>query len=222
MQKIDLTGERFGRLTAIEEAPKVVYGKGTKTRWYCRCDCGRTTIATSNNLREGRIISCGCAKKDNAHKTHGLSNSRLFSIWENMKARCKYSSVECFKHYGGRGITVCPEWDDSFINFYNWAVQNGYDDKLTIDRIDVNGNYEPSNCRWITMKEQSVNRRGSIKVIFHEKEIPIVQLVKEVGIKYATLLFHYHKKDLEQYIEGRLGNNGIKSKTSIATLSDRI
>lgn len=218
MQKIDLIGERFGRLTVIEEAPKVVYGKATKIRWYCRCDCGRTTITTSNNLRSGRIVSCGCNKnKDNHHRTHGLSNSRLFSIWENMKSRCKNSSVKCFKHYGGRGITVCPEWDNSFMSFYNWAVQNGYDDDLTIDRIDANGNYEPSNCRWVTQTEQIRNRRESIKVIFHGKEIPIALLAEEVGVKYTTLLFHYHKKDLEKYIEGRLENNGIKSETSIAT-----
>ncbi len=158
-EMIDLTGQRFGRLTVVER-----HGKGTDGHalWLCVCECGETTIAASNDLTLGKKKSCGCLRKQinsTIHKTHGKKNTKLYYVWQRMKQRCHYPKSKDFSFYGGRGITVCEEWKNNFQAFYDWAMSNGYFDGLTLDRIDVNGNYEPSNCRWVTMKVQCNNRR---------------------------------------------------------------
>ncbi|MGX5476015.1 AP2 domain-containing protein [Bacillus toyonensis] len=154
MRKIDLTGQRFNRLFVLQEAGK---NKHRQILWLCKCDCGNKKTVPGYDLRHDKIKSCGCMQYAATTK-HGQKGTRLYKIWEDMKRRCNNSNASSYRHYGGRGIKVCEEWNE-FIPFYNWAKESGYKDTLTIDRINVNGNYEPSNCRWATKKQQSRNQR---------------------------------------------------------------
>lgn len=157
----DLTGQKFGKLLVQERTGS---NKNRDAMWKCLCDCGKETTVSSRYLRSGRIKSCGCLRHKLTpadYTVHGQRFTRLYRIWLGMKARCNIPSSTSFPYYGARGITVCPEWANSFEVFWKWAVANGYQDGLSIDRINVDGNYEPSNCRWATAKEQRHNRRDS-------------------------------------------------------------
>lgn len=163
---IDLTGQKFGRLTVIKKVGIDKYGKSI---WLCKCDCGNEKEVKSDNLRRGVTKSCGCYNIDmlkrrdktqisNLNKKHGKYKTRLYRIWQAMKERCYNPNRWNYDKYGGKGIVVCDEWRNDFMNFYNWAMANGYNDNLSIDRIDNNGNYEPSNCRWTDCCMQGYNR----------------------------------------------------------------
>ena len=158
-KKIDLTGQRFGRLIVLRDTGKRCW---RYVVWLCRCDCGKLVEVLSNNLKLGRTKSCGCLQKEiMAAKLfkHGDScggkESRLYRTWVNMKSRCYYPKSINYKRYGGRGIKICKEWKNNYMMFKNWALANGYQDNLTIDRIDSGGNYCPENCRWLTLSENS-------------------------------------------------------------------
>ena len=187
----DLTGQRFGFLTVIK---RIANSKSGRIRYLCRCDCGNYKEVQANHLVNGKIISCGCFRVLSARiqeTTHGLSNSRIYKIFSNMKKRCYNKNNQDYKHYGGRGITICEEWKSDFMNFYNWAMVNGYDECLSIDRIDVNGNYEPNNCRWITMEEQHYNTRKVIKINHNGVSYTLLQISKLLGLSKRMVYYYY-------------------------------
>lgn len=184
---IDLTGQRFGRLTVLERSP--VDRKAGHAMWLCQCDCGKVCVTDSYALRHGLTKSCGCRMTEyqHIHGKHNLSRSRLYSIWCSMKARCNRPHNVAYKYYGGRGIHIFSEWENSFESFYNWALQAGYHVDLTIDRIDVNGDYCPQNCRWVDRLEQSRNRRCIRFLTYQGETRPLWEWVELTGIPYSLL-----------------------------------
>ena len=204
----DLTGMVFGRLTVVGLANEK---KRNKAMWLCRCECGNTITAQSILLKKSKVRSCGCIRI-----THNLGHSRIYKIWHGMMERCYKSSSTQFHHYGMRGITVCEEWHD-VTNFYQWAVQNGYEDKLSIERKDVNGNYEPDNCIWIPRPEQALNRRTTRNITIDGIIKPASAWAKECGItRYA---FYKRVKSgwsgaelLKPLNESKRGRLNIKNK----------
>ena len=183
----DCIGKKFGRLTIL----KIDHiEKSGQTYVLCKCDCGTEKIIKFGSVSTGLIVSCGCRKREVlglGSITHGQSKTRLYSIWLNMRKRCYYSKYIEFENYGGRGISVCDEWRNDFEPFYNWATNNGYADNLSIDRIDVNGNYEPSNCRWANRKQQSRNRNNNILITYNGETKTLIEWAEIKNINYKKL-----------------------------------
>lgn len=153
----------------------------------CKCDCGNVKEVMLGNLKQGNVKSCGCLKFDNKHNlSHGHKGTRLYRIWTGMKTRCLNPRAVEYPRYGGRGISICSEWLDAS-NFISWAISSGYSDNLTLEREDVNGNYEPSNCTWIPLGEQALNRTNTVHVTFEGVTKPLKIWSKEIGIDYPTL-----------------------------------
>lgn len=159
-KKNDLTGKRFGKLVALQEAGK----KNGRYVWECVCDCGNDAFVIGSKLTNGHTQSCGCLRKDGTRKaaySYGLSKTRLYRTWCNIKTRCHNPNASNYEFYGGKGVSVCDEWRNDFKAFYDWAMANGYEDNLTIDRKNSDGDYCPENCQWITQSENAT--RANVK-----------------------------------------------------------
>lgn len=158
--------------------------------WHCVCECGNTKNISARDLEKGNIRSCGCLYNETRGKaniTHGKSGTRLHEIWRNMKRRCYNPNSTGYEKYGGKGVSICNEWIDNFQSFYDWSMNNGYNDSLTIDRIDNDGDYSPENCRWVTMKVQS-NNKGSNRIIEINGESKTLKQWSDFsGIKSVTI-----------------------------------
>ena len=194
--KFNLKGKKFGRLTVIENDRME---KGVRLA-LCLCECGKESDVRVSDLRSGNTRSCGCLSKDirkTINFSHGMRHTRLYSTWSNMKTRCYNPKVAGFENYGGRGITICDDWKDDFVNFYNWAVITGYNDNLTIERVDVNGNYDPENCMWIEADEQSKNRRGNIYIELNGKTETLKGWCNELGLPYKIVHQRMKRRNLD-------------------------
>lgn len=194
--KIDLSGMKFGRLTVLEFA----FNKSRRSYWKCKCECGNHKIIEGYKLKTGHTKSCGCLSRENFEKLknmsikHNLCNTRLYRAWINMKNRCYNKKLKEYKNYGGRGIKVCDEWKNDFLVFYKWSIENGYSDDLTIDRIDVNGNYEPSNCRWTTIEIQANNKTNNHFITYNNQTLTINQWARKLNIPRETIKTRLGKK----------------------------
>jgi hypothetical protein len=182
MRKLDLTGQKFKRLIAIEICGKAPNGAYL---WRCNCDCGGSKIVPAASLKSGYVGSCGCYSKEHPSNTkHGDKGKSLYIIWKAMRERCNTKSYPKYRIYGGRGISICSEWN-KYESFKEWAINNRYIDGLSIERIDVNGNYSPSNCTWIPLKHQARNTR---KTIYVEDEfgnrLPLWKFAKDNNISH--------------------------------------
>ena len=189
MKAVDLTGQKFGYLTAIRKATGSKCGRAM---WVCRCDCGKEVERMSQYLRAANRPyprNCGCR---NAHIRHGMTASRLFRIWGKMKDRCLNPNAKDYKNYGGRGITVCAEWASSFEAFWR-DMQDGYADNLSLDRKDNNGPYSPENCRWATQLEQHNNKRSNVWIDTPEGRMTIAQMPASRRIWGVSLSYCHGK-----------------------------
>ena len=187
---IDLTGRTFGRLTVIERAELALGERPRFARWRCRCECGAATVVRAAELRGGSTRSCGCLMRDVCSakaRTHGESKcAPEYKSWSSIKARCYRSNHVYFKHYGGRGILMCDRWRDSYEAFLE-DMGRKPSPKHSVDRIDNDGNYEPGNCKWSTMKEQSRNTRHNSLLTIKGRTMSAIEWAEEVGINYNTL-----------------------------------
>ena len=179
---VDLTGQVFGQLTVLERYGSTPNGSAL---WLCQCSCGNTTIQRTAVLRNGHVVSCGCHQRQ-TRLIHGQNNTPLYCSWECMKARCNNPHNIGYHNYGGRGIRVCDDWNN-FVNFQEWALENGYEEGLTIEREDVNGNYEPNNCHWATKLEQANNRRTCNMITYFDETHSLKDWCRILNLPYKVI-----------------------------------
>ena len=192
----NIIGKKFGRLTVlkIDHLKPRFYPNGAirghRTFYLCECECGNKKVVNRDYLIQAREPSCGCVGKDNqriARTTHNLASHRLYNIYHKIISRCYKPQNKAYKDYGARGITMDDKWKRDFVTFYNWAINNGYSEEYSLDRINVNGNYEPSNCRWVTSKIQNNNKRSNFLVTIYNRTQTLAEWCEEKNINYSTV-----------------------------------
>lgn len=203
MRNIEIhIGDRFGHLTVIDDTIQHIEKRSNKVKAVlCECDCHNhtTKLVSIYHLIDGHTTSCGCTR----NQTHKLSHTKIYQQYYGMRKRCEYPKHKEFDRYGGRGISVCEEWKESFENFYNWAINNGFNDGMTIDRINNDGNYSPDNCRFITLSEQQNNKSNSIFLTYKDNTYGLKKWSEITGISYGALLRRYHiNSDPENVLKG--------------------
>lgn len=219
MKKGNLEGQKFGKLKVIKWLPVSERAENNKYSPYlCLCECGNYVQAKTYELKSGNKKSCGCIHEQYSHehketaRTHGQSKTRLYKVWSVIKDRCLNSNNKAYQRYGGRGISICQEWLD-FEHFRDWAYSNGYDEnaprgKCTLDRIDNDGNYEPSNCMWATMKEQRLNQSCTKLHEYKGKRMVASDWAKELNIPYEKIRIALNKenKTIEEFLNNYNGS----------------
>lgn len=210
-QKIEMIGQKFGRLLVIAEDKRDAQGN---IYYLCRCDCGNEKIIKGVSMRKGLTQSCGCYHKERVSKLDPKSKRKLYRRYWSMRNRCEYTGDKHFSCYGGRGIKVCDEWKN-YETFEQWALNNGFKEGLTLDRIDIDGDYSPDNCRWITHKEQQSNRRDNVYITFNGERRTVQQWSEITGIKKSTIqrriALNWEEKDLLNSVnESRSHGESIK------------
>mgnify|MGYP001614045067 FL=1 len=203
MKKIDLTGQRFGKLVVLAE----VESGGKNTAWLCLCDCGKKKRGVlTYNLTAGKSKSCGCVRGDKIgifSRTHGESKTRLYQIYKGMKQRCGNKNNPAYQYYGGKGVSVSKCWAQDYLGFKKWAIENGYSKSGTIDRINPNGNYEPSNCRWVSLKKQQSNKLNSMFVTIGDDKLTIAEWADKNRTNKQTLYSAFYRLVEQLRIENR-------------------
>lgn len=203
--KKDLTGRKFGMLTAIRVVGR---NKHNVLIWECKCDCGNISYPTSNSLLSGNTKSCGCVTRRKSGErfrkmnvTHQQTYTRLYHTWCSMKSRCYRKSNDHYKSYGERGITMCDEWRNNFEAFYEWAIRNGYSDNLTIDRIDNDKGYYPNNCQWISFSDNTRKKRNTVFLTVNNENKSIREWGNILGVSHSTVRLFYKRYGALKTIE---------------------
>lgn len=208
-QAEEMIGKKYNMLTVLELLPD---RKDGSRLVICKCDCGSNTTVKIHSILSGRTISCGCRKINHRIK-HGLSKTRQYGILCSMKDRCYNENNPDYKYYGGKGIKICDEWldpDNGCVNFYNWSLENGYEEHLTIDRIDPNSDYCPENCRWITIEEQQRNKTTNLIIDFMGYQFKTYEISELFGILITTVAEYHNKGKLYKYMESKCDEEMIK------------
>lgn len=216
-KNIDLVGNKYNYLTVINYSHK----KNKNHYWLCVCDCGKEKAIRQNYLLSNYTISCGCYNKKKVketHTKHGLHKNRLYNVWLSIKTRCYNKNFHSYYNYGGRGITVCDEWKNDFMAFYNWAMKNGYKEEIlkngknkwTLDRINNDSGYSPENCRWVDMKVQSNNTRVNHKITYKGETLNLKEMAKKYNLSVSRLSRRLSKGwSIERAIEEPINKNKI-------------